>query len=219
MTITQAKTNPTIISLSNNYLLCLRQFAARTDIRTYLNGFHFRTAGGRAYISATDGHMAAVIRTPEGSVTGPDINWCVPINLFEKVLKGFSTITFGETIQAANPESDAICEVTLTQDGAKLTVPTLAPGSRFPDVKRVIPITPSGNQAVQINLNLLSRIHKAFIAFHGKCKTFPVLGYPQEQGQTVLIDFGDPEFVGVVMPLRENPVVERPSWVGELSMA
>ena len=85
---------PTTISIPAHQLLCIREFAARKDVRYYLNTLHICTKDGRAYISATDGHMGAIIRTEEASVDGPDISWLIPIEVFDKLSKSPVSITF-----------------------------------------------------------------------------------------------------------------------------
>ena len=61
-TILQNTFTPTTLQIPAKLLLCIREFAARSDIRYYLNTLHFSTRAGRAYISATDGHMGGIIR-------------------------------------------------------------------------------------------------------------------------------------------------------------
>ena len=64
----QTTFTPTTLQIPAKLLLCIREFAARSDIRYYLNTLHFSTRAGRAYISATDGHMGGIIRSDEGAV-------------------------------------------------------------------------------------------------------------------------------------------------------
>lgn len=174
----------TKLTLSANMLLCIREFAARKDIRYYLNTIHFCTQGGRAYISATDGHMAAVLRTQEGSVEGPDINWLVPIELFEKLGKSPLSISFSPpmvqgrvltglpdsdvevsatTAATDNATSSWRCEVQLQQDAQTRTITTLEAGTRFPDMARLFP-KETGGCAAPIDNALLTRIYKAYAA-------------------------------------------------------
>ena len=175
---------PTKLTLSANVLLCIREFAARKDIRYYLNTIHFCTQGGRAYISATDGHMAAVLRTLEGSVEGPDVNWLVPIELFEKLGKSPLSISFSPpmaqgkvltglpdggvdaavpTAATDNITSSWRCEVQLHQDAQTRTITSLEAGTRFPDMARLFP-KETGGCAAPIDNALLTRIYKAYAA-------------------------------------------------------
>lgn len=102
--------HPTTLQIPAKLLLCIREFAARSDVRYHLNTLHFSTRAGRAYISATDGHMGGIIRSDEGAVQGPDINWLF-IKLFDKLSKSHLTITFSPPmlcgqVLSAMPEAE-----------------------------------------------------------------------------------------------------------------
>jgi hypothetical protein len=174
---------PTTLQIPAKLLLCIREFAARSDIRYYLNTLHFSTRAGRAYISATDGHMGGIIRSDEGSVQGPDINWLVPIELFDKLSKSHLTITFsppmlqGQVLSAmpeaeesdvsvdgkANITASWRCEVQLQQDAQTRSITSLEAGTRFPDMGRLFP-QETGGCAAPIDSALLTRIYKAYTA-------------------------------------------------------
>lgn len=178
---------PTTLNIPAKLLLCIREFAARSDIRYYLNTLHFCTRAGRAYISATDGHMGGIIRSDEGAVQGPDINWLVPIELFDKLSKSHLTITFsppmlqGQVLNAM-PEAEEAdssadgkanfaapittpwrCEVQLQQDAQTRSITSLEAGTRFPDMGRLFP-KETGGCAAPIDAALLTRIYKAYAA-------------------------------------------------------
>jgi hypothetical protein len=177
---------PTTLQIPAKLLLCIREFAARSDIRYYLNTLHFSTRAGRAYISATDGHMGGIIRSDEGAVQGPDINWLVPIELFDKLSKSHLTITFSlpmlqGQVLSAMPEAEEAdssaegkastasitsswrCEVQLQQDAQTRSITSLEAGTRFPDMGRLFP-QETGSCAAPIDAALLTRIYKAYTA-------------------------------------------------------
>ena len=174
---------PTTLQIPAKLLLCIREFAARSDIRYYLNTLHFSTRAGRAYISATDGHMGGIIRSDEGAVQGPDINWLVPIELFDKLSKSHLTITFSPPmlqgqVLSAMPEAEEAdvsmdgkanltaswrCEVQLQQDAQTRSITSLEAGTRFPEMGRLFP-KETGGCAAPIDSALLTRIYKAYTA-------------------------------------------------------
>ena len=180
----QTTFTPTTLQIPAKLLLCIGEFAARSDIRYYLNTLHFSTRAGRAYISATDGHMGGIIRSDEGSVDGPDINWLVPIELFDKLSKSHLTITFSPPmlqgqVLSAMPEAEEAdssaegkastasitsswrCEVQLQQDAQTRSITSLEAGTRFPDMGRLFP-KETGGCAAPIDAALLTRIYKAY---------------------------------------------------------
>ena len=179
----QTTFTPTTLQIPAKLLLCIGEFAARSDIRYYLNTLHFSTRAGRAYISATDGHMGGIIRSDEGAVQGPDINWLVPIELFDKLSKSHLTITFSPPmlqgqVLSAMPEAEEVdsgadgisiitapwrCEVQLQQDAQTRSITSLEAGTRFPDMGRLFP-KETGSCAAPIDAALLTRIYKAYAA-------------------------------------------------------
>ena len=183
----QTTFTPTTLQIPAKLLLCIGEFAARSDIRYYLNTLHFSTRAGRAYISATDGHMGGIIRSDEGAVQGPDINWLVPIELFDKLSKSHLTITFSPPmlqgqVLSEMPEAEEAdvsvdgkvnfaapitaswrCEVQLQQDAQTRSITSLEAGTRFPDMGRLFP-KETGGCAAPIDSALLTRIYKAYAA-------------------------------------------------------
>ena len=251
---------PTTISIPAHQLLCIKEFAARKDVRYYLNAIHFRTDGSRVYLSATDGHMGAILRSPEGAVTGPDISWIVPIELFDRLGKSPITLTFsapaaryeeGEADTASVSDGSAgnsqsayeqsphpsklvkpkelqvghwCCEVTLAQGESKRSIQSLAAGCHYPAMGGLFP-TETGQVAVQLDQALVARVYKAYAAFKsgdGLSKrrrgqqgihTHPIFGYPTKADSVVLLDFRDPDFTGLIMPLRGMDKANPPDWL------
>jgi hypothetical protein len=262
LTDTSLPLAPTVIQLSANQIACIKEFAGSKDVRYYLNAIHFRTDGSRVYMSATDGHMGAILRSPEGAVTGPDISWIVPIELFDRLGKSPVTLTFsapaaraeeGETAVTAtasttsadsnsqsayeeNPNPSGLakpkelqvghwcCEVTLAQGDTKRSIASLAAGCHYPALGGLFP-TETGHVAVQLDQALVARIYKAYAALksgdglskrrwvqHG-VSAHPILGYPTKADSVVLLDFRDPDFTGLVMPLRGMEKASHPDWL------
>ena len=253
---------PTVIQLSANQIACIKEFAGSKNVRYYLNAIHFRTDGSRVYMSATDGHMGAILRSPEGAVTGPDISWIVPIELFDRLGKSPVTLTFstpaardeeGEaavTVTASNTSANSnsqsayednpnpsslakpkelqvghwCCEVTLAQGETKRSIASLAAGCHYPALGGLFP-TETGHVTVQLDQALVARIYKAYTALkssdglskrrwvqHG-VSAHPILGYPTKADSAVLLDFRDPDFTGLVMPLRGMEKANHPDWL------
>lgn len=251
---------PTVIQLNANQIACIKEFAARKDVRYYLNAIHFRTDGSRAYMSATDGHMGAILRSSEGAVTGPDISWIVPIELFDRLGKSPVTLTFsapaaryeeGEVDTASVSDGSAgnsqsayeqsphpsklvkpkelqvghwCCEVTLAQGESKRSIQSLAAGCHYPAIGGLFP-TETGQVAVQLDQALVARVYKAYAALKsgdGLSKrrkgqqgihTHPIFGYPTKADSVVLLDFRDPDFTGLIMPLRGMEKANHPDWL------
>lgn len=172
----------------------------------------------------------------QGVVQGADINWIVPIELFDKIGNSDVTLTFdpssalkgdlskvcsdAEKGQETNSSSWR-CEVTLAQDAIKRSIFSLEAGLRFPSMGHLFP-KETGNCAAQIDSVLLSRIHKAYAALKSggrgsrnkdSSSGQPNLGFPTEPNSVVLLDFEDPNFTGLVMPLRGKSKADTVDWL------
>ena len=180
----------------------LALFAAIKANRRYPNGVHVEQRANQTLLMATDGAMCAVLRLDVTSDT--DVEYLIPTTLLANVKtnKGLVTVDY-----------DGM-NVILAQDGT--TVTAKHDEGNFPDVRRVIPSSVSGELA-HFNLHLLARIAKAYTLFSGSKECTPSL-IANGTG-AALIDMRRADITGVIMPLNPNaatfsePNNFRPGWL------
>lgn len=192
-----------MITIPANDFKGLALFAAIKDTRQYLKGVHVEQRANQTLLMATDGAMCAVLRLDVTSDT--DVEYLIPNTLLANVKtnKGLVTVDY-----------DGV-NVALTQDGA--TVTAKHGDGTFPDVRRVIPSSVSGELA-HFDLHLLARIAKAYTLFSGRKACTPSLIAHNGTG-AALIDMRARDITGVIMPLNPNaatfsePNNFRPGWL------
>ena len=73
------------IEIKTRHLRAALLFAAKNDIRFYLNGVHFRDLNGYLVIEATDGHR--LIRITTGVILPDPLSAIVPVGAIKAMLK------------------------------------------------------------------------------------------------------------------------------------
>lgn len=174
---------------TNNKLRALLHFAAKKDVRYYLNGILIEVSNGTIRGCATTGHFLAV--TTLGQTDAPDGAYILPRELVERMTKTKSAYDL------------TLSETTITASHGHAGVPI---DGKFPDWRRVM-VWPSADEAPAVfDAELLHDIAKA-----SKC-----LGY--KHGYYKMSQFGvdgavfqiADDFFGRVMPLRaKDCIVDR----------
>lgn len=190
------------IKIPTHYLAALMLFAGQKDIRYYLNGIYVETVPEGAILTATNGHMIGAFLVEQDDLDVASA--IVPNEMIAALL-------------AIKPKGDAT--LTILADGAlslryeDTTFGGRAINGKYPEWRRVMPsATPSG-ECAQFNPRYITAIAKA-------CKlidqAWPTLAHNGKG--PALIGLGDPNFVGALMPMSEDPMLIVPSWakpVGE----
>lgn len=204
------------IELQKSHIRAALIFAAKKDIRLYLNAVAVEVGdpGKTGRLTATDGHTLLTI----DSGTRPDYGaqaWdgqartvIVPRQFLEPIKK---------------PKRDEF--VTLAVEGESFTLSDAFNGAQtagplcdawFPDWRRVVPAEFSGELA-QFNPEFLVRFQKA-AAELGFTKTAPVVLHNGNAGAGVGMPV--PDAFGVIMPFRHDPLSMRaPEWVHAMPVA
>lgn len=155
--------------------------AAVNDIRYYLNGVLVEVMPSEIRVAATDGSIAAVLRTP--GETGHLFSVIVPYDAIVLALAGKS----------------ASLELGCENSQWRLGPINFAPVQGvFPDYRRVIPCRASG-EAAHFDVDLLAKFRKLGKALGHKSQ--PIIRQNGQDGAQVQF-YGDHDFVGVIMPLR-----------------
>lgn len=209
----------TTIVIPTHYLKALAEFAASNDIREYLNAINFRVTAGCAYLSASDGHIGAMVTLEPSAVDGPDFECCVPIGFFTDFGKQEA---LSLRFTAVEPQEDAPnehrIEVSLIYPDGTRSVQSMDLNRRFPNLAMLFPAKPAQNpQTARLAIPLLTRIQKAYNAFTKSRNGHPSFGFGDSSDAVVLIDFGRPDvFMGLIMPLRpETDPVTLPAWIAQ----
>lgn len=189
-------------------IAALKLFAADKDVRFYLNGINLEIGRKETRLVATDGVMLGCFRveSEQPDVDAPLTNIIIPNDLLKPIkAKGMVEILIGplETKKDAKGEEVPVSSarpVTLTYADVSMSSKTL--DGIFPDWRRAIPSKVSG-EAAQFDPAYVGLLAKVAAALYGKSK---YVGIGFNGDDAALLDFGDENFVGVLMPLRPDVV-------------
>lgn len=197
----------------------LKLFAADNDVRDYLNGINLEIGTTEARLVATDGSCLGCFRIEceQQNISRPLTNIIIPNELLKTIKpKGLVQITIGDLETKDNGKGEQVPvgytrPLTLTYAGLSISGETI--NGVFPDWRRVIPSKVSGEPA-QFNPAYIGTLAKAYTALHGKKTPFVGIGFNGKDA--ALIDLGDENFIGILMPLRPEastaPQIP-PSWL------
>lgn len=179
----------------------ISHFAAKRDIRWYLQGIFVEIDGEDAYLCATNGHILAAYRTSVDARSGNDskLSAIFPIGLFQAVKKNDVPVTL--TI-GANLVSVKQTDITLS--GAPLA-------GEFPRWRKVIPSKLSGD-AGQFNPEYIRDLGKVAKLINESQHNHPIIHHNGEGA--AIVSLGDRDFVAVVMPMRADArdKLSLPAW-------
>lgn len=158
------------ITIDHSIIKALLVFAAKNDLRYYLNSIAIDATRDRVALVATDGHMLMSIAVPEADVdnklTGEyiisraDLEAVKPMKAGKHALP--ITIEITEPAPTPDPDQPGVMikhNTTYKITGLTSVTNTLVDG-KFPDWRRVIPATLSGEVA-HFNLELMTRLNDA----------------------------------------------------------
>jgi DNA polymerase-3 subunit beta len=186
-------------TIETNELKALLLCAAKKDIRYYLNGVLFESTPNGIIAASTDGHRLLCINLPSEDV--PGVNALVPRELIEAAVKTKAPV-IEVTIDGQN--------VTFTSAGQNVSG-ALTDG-KFPDYRRVIPESVSGEQGNEFNNTYLVDFDKVgYLTNGGKASVLQ-----NGLGNSALVHFSNENVIGVLMPLRHDApkgTVLRPAWL------
>jgi hypothetical protein len=218
------------ITVPENIIAALSIFAARDDIRVKLNGILLEIYPDHAILIATDGHMLGAARIKGQSnpaVTGSapirqlqlKHDWLQNIKPTTKKRDRSIILTVGDELPR-DDDSPFMRALTIRRHGEEFN--TEAEVVSPLEWKAVCPKSCSGKLA-QFDPRLLARLGDVYAALHSVNKNrgevIPVL-IAHNADASALVDFNDPDFVGLVMPMRtglrdNTPRTLPPDWIFE----
>jgi DNA polymerase III subunit beta len=180
------------IQLPVNALKAMSVLASKQDIRYYLNGVLVQSNDAYTRMVATDGHLLGIYQISETAHDGESFSIIVPNEIIAKLDKRDNFLA---------------CE------NGKWTIDGMAfspVDGTFPDYMRVLPTKPATGEAAQFNPELITRFVKCSKLLNGT--KHPIIAH--NGGSSALVDLGLDRFIGVVMPMRNNVVINQtPEWV------
>jgi len=185
------------MQIPSNTLKCILQFAAKKDIRYYLQGVCFEQCATGTYAVATDGHVVCVARLDSEAHEPTSV--IISADHLAQAVKNNKYDVFIEPADG---------KVTLKSSNGEMTVPLIE--GRFPDWRRVTRAPITGDRAY-IDPVLLDRINTAG-QLYSKRKTAYVT---RQNGNAIGHCYIDDNVQAFVMPLRwtDDDLAPVPAWI------
>lgn len=193
------------VTVQASILKAICMFAAKQDIRYYLNGILVEFVDQDAYLVATNGHRLAAYHCKSDT----PVQSCVQVIVPNQILGRIDARNSAQLVTITADENEV---VGITQGG--VTVSTKAICAKYPDWRRVIPRAASG-EAAQFKPEYLSDISKIAKLVTGRSETYPHLWHNGAAGAP--LDIGDENFLIVIMPVRDDGAAayKAPDWAAE----
>jgi DNA polymerase III sliding clamp (beta) subunit (PCNA family) len=185
--------------------------ADKKDIRQHIRGVYMEVSAKELRFTATNGVVMGVYRIEQNNPDITETIQCIiPAELIAGI-KGSNTLTL--EIGEPSDEYRLQRELTISQGGTKQSMQSIP--KAYPDYRRVIPATTSGEPA-QFDPDLLIQLKKFGKALQAN-KGYFALAY---NGEAVAIaDFHTENLLVVIMPIRKDEkyraVPASPAWARE----
>lgn len=198
----------TTVTVTPAHLKAVLLFAAKQDVRYYLNGICIETGADGARLIATDGHRMILLRVPqkdeEGSAIGLEVRqFIVPRTAIETALRAFGKQSHIEITYAA-PHDAAASSGTI----AGLTYTAI--DGKFPEYNRIVPATCTG-EAAQFNALYIADMAKARAQL-GAGSHSDIVYIAHNGNAAALVHLTEDAFA-ILMPVRADGVeMSPPEW-------
>ena len=192
-------------------LKAVSEIAPAKDTRFYLVGVYFECNKASTRLVATDGHCLGVYESnQENQIGGGAINFIMPLEIIKRlkiVHKQWDQVTI--TIERKHEtELDLITGGTIQVAGGP-AISWKAVDGRFPDYIRVLPKETMSCETAQFDPAIVQKFVKAAKCLGLSTKNGVPIGHNGHN--SALISLGDPNFIGVIMPMRVEPVTSVPA--------
>ena len=184
-------------TIKTNELKALLIFAAKKDVRSYLNNIHFESTAEGVLAVSTNGHGLLAIKISNEPVEG--LKHLVSRELCEQACK-----------TKANFIEFELDNKQVTLSALNLSFSGLLSEGVFPDFRRVIPAIVSGIKEAEFDNSYLVDFDKVgALLGTGKASLL------QNGEAKAMVKFENYEAVGVLMPLRHTlpTSLTRPAWL------
>jgi len=190
-------------SIQRKSIRAMLHLAAKKDIRYYLQGVNVVRDNRGTYLEATDGHVLGRLLI-DGIRSDTKQNVILPTEALSK-LKG----TKKQGDEWLHFEVNGLSVECIDSQS---TTRFSASDARFPDTDRVLPLVfkSEDNAPGHYNIDLLSRFVDVSEDLYGKRQAPNIL---QRGNNSAIVSFSlSDDFVGVVMPMRQDSPAKVPAW-------
>lgn len=226
--VTAGSTNVSV-RVSARYIAALAPFICREETRYYLAGIKVEPdPSGGVLLIATDGHTMGLIRDADGASNGewivkptPGIIRAAAKNNPKTAAERAAFVHFSGNVGSV---TNALFSVTddVTIIGKHHMAVDYAPviDGTYPDWRKVLKLAPSGVvEAITFDSRKISQFTAAANALGRKIPCVRFVPGANGEPVAVFVD-GAPEFVGMLMPMRDfGNGRELPKWVAERPVA
>lgn len=191
-------------SIQRKSIRAMLHLAAKKDIRYYLQGVNVVRDNRGTYIEATDGHIMGRLLI-DGIKSDVKLNVVLPTDALLK-LKG----TKKQSDEWLHFDVNNLSVECISGDS---TIRFSAHDARFPNTDRVLPLVfnDADIMPATYNIDLLSRFVDVSEELWGK-RQVPQIMQRGNQSGVVTFNHMDDNFVGVIMPMREQAAFKVPAW-------
>ena len=197
------------LTIDSKVLIGLLHIAPKNDVRQHLNGIYCEVKGESVILVATDGRImgalncASAASFDEGE-SCEDTGFIIPRTLLESAKLSQKGVSIIELIH--DDLGTKIRRVTLRDNHGATTVSGDEMDGKFPQWRRVIPKSPSG-EITQFDPELPARLAAASKAINDIRRGGFVPVYIAHNGDSgALVSIGRDDFVGVLMGLNMRHV-------------
>ena len=190
-------------SIQRKSIRAMLHLAAKKDLRYYLQGINVVRDNRGTYLEATDGHLMGRLLI-DGIRSDTKQNVILPTEALSK-LKG----TKKQSDEWLHFEVNGLSVECIDSQS---TTRFSACDARFPDTDRVLPLVfkSEDNAPGHYNIDLLSRFVDVSEELYGKRQAPFIL---QRGNNSAIVSFHlSDDFVGVVMPMRQDSPAKVPQW-------
>lgn len=193
------------LTIDTGVILGLLKIAPKKDVRYYLNDINVELDGHDATLVATNGHMLAAVKCELVSENENYQNIIIPCSALDILkLKPRKKLVI-----------DASTYPTLTFDYNGTGLRCNAVDAKYPDWRRVIPKTVSG-EAAMYNSDYIAAMAGALMLISGRKKVAEMTVLMNGSGPALITSPAAQNFVGVLMPMWQSEdscvITEAPAW-------
>ena len=195
-------------TIQRRQLRAILNFAAVKDFRYYLQGVHVRQDHRGTILEATDGHALGMLRIDD---TPKPVASCILPTESVKALLG--------SRKDGNQYLDFHVDgLNVTSSGCNNVMTFQRLDGTFPDTVRVTPKDSPEDGAAQFDADLLVKFQQCVKDLEiNKTGHFGIRH--RGANNSALVDIGDADFVGVIMPMRQDvPPAIPPTWVHQSAL-
>ena len=191
------------ITIPAAHVSAIKLFAAKKDVRYYLNGLLLELGRHESRLVATDGHTLAALRIEcdQPAISEP-ISVIIPNEGLAHVKKKGDV-----TVSVGGDASDASHHAVTVEYGG-VTWSGISVDGKYPNWRTVVPSTLS-RELAQFNPHYMALFQDAAMLLRGRLANAT---FAHNGTNPALVDIGHGDFFGIIMPLRAEPVFVPPAW-------